>query len=162
MTVFAVALFAWNCEKDDICDEATSTTPRLILHFYDAANPTTEKNVTNLSVTAVGSTNDPLTFNGKSQIELPLKTTDDATSYSLILNSTSPTLDNEDLLTFNYARSEVFVSRACGYKVVFQLDPTTPFVHDDPTPADGLWMQSVQVTQPNVQNENEVHISIYF
>lgn len=160
IAIFLVASFFWNCEKDDICDQNTSTTPRLIIHFYDAANPTLEKNITNLKATGTGSTEDPFVFTGVSEIELPLKTTEDTTTYSLIINSTSTTFDNEDFLTFHYARNEIFVSRACGYKTVFQLDPTTPFVQD--VTADGVWMQTIQVTQPNVQNEDEVHISVLY
>ena len=28
-----------NCERDDICAEGTTTTPRLLIEFYDASNP---------------------------------------------------------------------------------------------------------------------------
>ena len=55
-----VSLFAfsfWNCEKDDICAETTPTTPRVVIEFYDAANPTVLKSVTNLGVLAPGFTN---------------------------------------------------------------------------------------------------------
>ena len=39
-------LFAFGlsgCEKDDICDANTPTTPRLIISFYDYNNPTVKK-----------------------------------------------------------------------------------------------------------------------
>ena len=39
-----------SCEKDDICDANTPTTPRLVITFYDNAAPTTLKTVTNLKV----------------------------------------------------------------------------------------------------------------
>lgn len=162
LLLVALGLFTWNCEKDDICDEATSTTPRIVLHFYDAANPTLEKNITNLRAAGDGSGADPIDVTGVAEVKLPLKTTGDATTYHLILNSTSTTLDNEDVLTFNYARNEIFVSRACGYKMIFQLDAATPFIQSEGETPDGAWMQGIQVTQPNVENENEVHISVYF
>ena len=57
-----LALSFWNCEKDDICPEGTPATPRLIIEFYDAANPTVLKNVTNLRVQGLGAVN-PLVFN---------------------------------------------------------------------------------------------------
>ena len=57
-----LAVSFWNCEKDDICAEGTPTTPRVIIEFYDAANPTVLKNVTNLRVEEFG-TNEGVVFN---------------------------------------------------------------------------------------------------
>lgn len=48
----AIALI--NCERDDICAETTSTTPRLIVEFYDIDNPTELKNVPRLTVYGEG------------------------------------------------------------------------------------------------------------
>ena len=90
-----------SCEKDDICDATTATTPKLIIEFYDILNPTVLKKVTNLAVKEVGSTS-VLGFISESKIQLPLKTNEDLTKYGLILNSTDATIDNEDFLQFNY------------------------------------------------------------
>ena len=57
-----LAVSFWNCEKDDICASGTPVTPRVIIEFYDAANPTVLKNVTNLRVQGSG-VDDPLVFN---------------------------------------------------------------------------------------------------
>jgi len=38
-----LAVSFWNCEKDDICAETTPTTPKLVIEFYDNANPTVLK-----------------------------------------------------------------------------------------------------------------------
>lgn len=157
-----LALFAWNCEKDDICDETTATTPRLVVHFFAVDNPSVPKNVTNLKIMGEGAADVLGVVNGDSKVLLPLKTTDDSTSYSFILNSTSTTLNNEDKIQFNYTRQDIFVSRACGYKTIFSLDSTTPYVHTDGAANDGLWMQNIIVEQPNIETENETHISIYF
>jgi len=157
--VLLIGLLSWNCEKDDICSESTSTTPRLIVQFYNIDSPSTEKTVTNLLVT----TNDGQTletFNGVSKIELPLRTLEDQTQYAFTINSGNDAFDNTDVLTFNYTRDDIFVSRACGYKTVFLLDSTTPIVQDDSN--DGRWMNNITVLQPDIQNENEVHISVLF
>ena len=45
----------WSCEKDDICEAGTPTTPNLIIEFYDNLNAGTKKEVTNLNVVAEGS-----------------------------------------------------------------------------------------------------------
>ena len=57
-----IAVSFWNCEKDDICAEGTPVTPRLIIEFYDAANPSVLKNVTNLRVEEFG-TDEGVVFN---------------------------------------------------------------------------------------------------
>jgi Family of unknown function (DUF6452) len=154
------------CEKDDICVD--ETTPRLILEFYDVANPTVKKNVSGLKVTGYDS-NDVLlttplaTFSGVSVIELPLKTTDDVTKYSLILNSTSTSvIPNEDILQFNYIRQNVYVSRACGYKTIFTLNSPNGVTRTDSETPDLIWMQFINTQTTNIDTENEVHIKILF
>ena len=150
-----------SCEKDDICAE--ETTPRLVLEFYDISNPSNLKNVLNLKIKGIGATEDLGTFNGVSKIVLPLDITQDSTKYSLILNSTSLTLNNEDSLQFNYTRQNVFVSRACGYKTIFELNPTpTGVINTDAATPDGFWIQDINIITTNIETENETHIKIYF
>lgn len=160
--IFLLVLIAFafsSCEKDDICDANTETTPRLILEFYDKTNTTELKNVTNLLVSGVGQITDLETYTGVSKIELPLKITDDVTNYSLTLNSTIPSTINEDLLQFDYSRATVFVSRACGYKTVFTLNNTN---NNIVTTDSNNWIDSVTITERNIDSENDVHIKIYF
>ena len=158
--VLLLAIFSWNCEKDDICSENTPTTPRLIMQFYNIDDPTAVKNVTSLLVTSNDGQDTLAIFNAQSKIELPLKILSDVTQYRFTLNSNSTAIDNTDELTFNYTRDDIFVSRACGYKTIFVLDPATPFVQDNGT--DEQWMHNITVEQPNILNENEVHISVLF
>jgi len=148
------------CEKDDICID--ETTPRLVLEFYDISNPTNLKNVVNLLVTGEGQT-ELGTYNGVNKVELPLDITNDITKYSLIFNSGSSTGANEDFLQFNYTRQNVFVSRACGYKTVFELNATpNGVIKTDATTADGIWIQDINILTTNIETENETHINIYF
>lgn len=163
-----IALSFSGCEKDDICDANTVTTPRLVISFYDVTNSSVLKNVTNLKITGEGMT-DGVVFNGSSLINgstvsIPLKTDADATTFSFILNygSTNPALVNEDILRFNYVREELFVSRACGFKTNYTLDPQTPYVHTDAATADQKWIQYIAVKNSIIANENETHLEIYF
>ena len=159
-----VIAFAFSsCEKDDICDANTPTTPRLIIDFYDATNPTVLKNVNNLKVIGDGMADDnPLeTFNGVSQIQLPLKTTAELTKYRLILNSTTASI-NEDKLQFDYIHEDVFVSRACGYKTIFKLNSPNGVTKTDAVTPDGFWIQELNIETTNIENENETHLKIYF
>jgi hypothetical protein len=151
------------CEKDDICAETTPTTPRLIIDFYDFTNPTLTKNVTNLGVIGEG-VETVILFNGVSKVQIPLDLTKDISKYQFILNyrNSNPIFINTDNLQFDYTRNNVFVSRACGYKTLFTLNPTSPFTQTDSDDLDGLWMKNITVLQSNINNEDETHLSISF
>lgn len=158
--LLVLSIFFSSCEKDDICDANTPTTPKVVIEFYDVANPSTLKNVTNLGVIAPGFTNG-FEFTATSKIKVPLKTFEDTSILHFIQNgSMDPTSDdNLDEITFNYSRKTVFVSRACGFKTLFTLNTTNPITV---TPDSNNWIQSVIVSQPNIENEDETHIKIYF
>ena len=162
LLLILLSLSLSSCEKDDICDATTATTPKLILEFYDTLHPTVLKNVTNLAVKEVGITSAVISFNSVSKIQLPLKTNEVITKYSFILNSTDVTIDNEDFLQFKYTHQNVFVSRACGFKTIFTLDPTTPYLKSDASTPDGFWIRNITVETSNITTENETHIKIYF
>lgn len=168
LLLFVIAFSFSSCEKDDICDADTVTTPRLVISFYDANNPSELKEVTNLTIIGEGMT-EGVTYESRtlingSTVSIPLKTDADATTFSFILNygSTTATLVNEDVLKFTYVREELFVSRACGFKTNYTLDPQTPYVHTDAATADQKWIQYIAVKNSTIANENETHLEIYF
>jgi hypothetical protein len=155
-----ISCFFSGCEKDDICDENTPTTPKVVIEFYDAANPTDLKKVTNLGVFNTDFTIG-FGFNDVSKGKIPLKTFQNSSVFYFIQNGSADpnTDDNTDEVTFNYTRRTEYVSRACGYKTLYVLDTTDPVV----VTTDGNnWIQSVTVSQPNIENENETHVKIYF
>lgn len=156
--LFLIMITFSSCEKDDICTD--ETTPRVIIEFYDITNPATLKSVANLKVKGVGQTLDLGTFNG-SKIQLPLKIDDLTTKYSLILDSggTSP---NEDFLQFDYTHQNVFVSRACGYKTIFELNSPNGVTLTDAATPDTFWIKDINIQTNNIETENETHIKILF
>jgi len=151
-----LAVSFWNCEKDDICAEGTPVTPRLVIHFFDATNTTTPKNITNLRINVTGFAT--IDENGKSNILIPLRTNADSSSFEFILNGadTDPLNDETITLTFNYERSDVYVSRACGYKTLFHLTSVTP------TDFSGTWISNLEIEEPFIETENDTHVKIYF
>lgn len=155
-----LAVSFWNCEKDDICASGTPVTPRVIIEFYDAADPSVLKNVTNLGVIAP-TFSEGKAFNNVSKIEVPLRTTADVTTLNFIQNGsdTNTTNDNVDEITFNYQRVDEYISRACGFKTLFYLNDTNPI---ELTVDGNNWIHSIEVLQPNIETENEVHVKIYF
>ena len=175
IALFFFFLFASSsCEKDDICDANTPTTPRLVIDFYNVSNASVKKNVTNLKVIGDGMTEgivfnpgasgeDQYLANGSS-ISIPLKTDSNSTKYSFILNSgnTNPTLIDTDEVTFNYTKEDVFVSRACGFKTLFTFVPNNPIIHNAVPITKGKWMQVISVEKSNIDNENETHIKVFF
>jgi hypothetical protein len=149
-----------SCEKDDICAKGTPVTPRIIIEFYDAAQPTIVKNVIQLGVIEPNLTSG-IAFTGVSKIQVPLKTNQNSTILRFIQNGgdTNASNDNIDILTFNYQRVDEYVSRACGFKTLFYLNETNPITL---TADSNNWIQNIQVQQINIENENEVHVKIYF
>ncbi|MNK40438.1 hypothetical protein D3C87_590870 [compost metagenome] len=162
-----------SCEKDDICDANTPTTPRLVITFYDIASPTKTKNVTNLKV--IGDEMEQgIVFNESlaeddslryvtsgSTVSIPLKVNDSTSTFKFINNSLSTTAINTDVIKFNYTTQNVYVSRACGFKTIFQLRNLLPIVQTDPD-GDTPWMSDISIENPNIESENETHIKVYF
>ena len=175
LTLLFISTFSFSsCEKDDICDANTPTTPRLVIEFYDISNPATLKNVTNLKVIGSGMT-EGIVFNANATddskyltngntISIPLKTDGDTTTYSFILNSgnANPILIDIDQVTFNYSREDFFVSRACGFKTVFDFKPGNSYTQTAVPVTKSKWMQYISVEKSNIDNENETHIKVFF
>ncbi|MGL2965768.1 DUF6452 family protein [Flavobacterium sp. XGLA_31] len=161
LVLLVLALSFSGCEKDDICTE--ETTPRLVLEFYDVSNPANLKNVVSLKIKGEGAFNDLDlgTFNGVSKVELPLNPNAVTTKYSLILNS-SGTSPNQDNLEFNYTTQNVFVSRACGYKTIYELNTANGLVLTEPDTPDSPWILSYTLQTNTITTENETHLKIYF
>lgn len=157
------------CEKDDICDANTPTTPRLVFEFYDVNEPTVLKTVTNLALEPDTADLDTLVFNGVSKILVPLKITEDSVKFNFTLNfnNPNPALVYTDILEFNYSRNTVYVSRACGFKTLFNLNNdialADPYIlNNNPALTAGVWIKNIIVEKYNLETENEIHIKIYF
>lgn len=175
--LFLLAVSFSSCEKDDICDANTPTTPRLVIYFYNYLDPTVSKSVTNLKVIGDGLVNG-IIFNtsGTSvtkylanapNVKIPLNLAEDVSRFNFILNASDPLYAKTDLLEFNYSRQLLYVSRACGYKTLFQLNQDNllpnPFVLNNNNGAtEGNWIRNITVEKYNLENENETHIKIYF
>ena len=164
-----VVLFI-GCERDDICPESTPTTPRLIIDFLDGANPDNKKNVFDIVVAGVGNEFilEDYNFVSASTIMLPLKTDENTTQFVVYKeaevndngtpdDSSDDFVDgNSDVITINYSREQVFVSRACGYKTIFKNVTLTI------EPDNDNWMLSRQPLTDNqsVEDETATHFTI--
>ena len=146
-----IALLVSSCEKDDFCIEPI--TPNMIIRFYNATNITQTKPVVDLSVTPEGF--DELYFNTNlDSILIPL----DVTSNQIIYNLSSES--NIDVITINYDVEEVFVSRSCGFKAIFNNVSVTSDISND-------WIIGLSetlentITIPTIDNETAAHVKIF-
>jgi len=170
-----VSFFFAACEKDDICDPSTPTTPRLVLQFYDKNNISLTRLTTNLKIVADGmeDTNGVPNANGGQTwndtiIFLPLRINETSTRFKLILNANDNDSLNDitDIIQFNYTQSDVYISRGCGFKTLFALEgnplENSFILNDTPNVTLGNWINDIQVLQSQINDENEAHIKIFF
>jgi hypothetical protein len=169
--ILLVVALSISCERDDICPDSSPTTPSVIIDIYDFENQESNKNVFGLLVAGIDNDFILSGYNivTTDQLVLPLKTDDNTTQYVLIEDasindngtpndSTDDFYDgNSDVITINYSREEVYVSRACGYKTIFKNVTLT--IEDD----GDNWILSQQPLNSNqsVEDETTAHFNIY-
>jgi hypothetical protein len=156
------------CERDDICDPNTQTTPQIVIDFFDFGSPQTPRNLIDLKVIAEGST-DTLLLGGTrfessdTRIKLPLRTSSNTTKYKLILNGNSTLSRSIDEMTFNYSTRNEFVNRACGFKTLFNLNESDAvLLNNQSTITNGNWIRNYIISTKKIDNEIETHIKIFF
>ena len=146
-----IALLFLSCEKDDFCIDPI--TPNMIIRFYDATNTSNTKSVSNLSVNPEGL---DVIYSNESldSILIPL----DVTSGQIIYNFSKG--NNQDIITIDYDVEEVFVSRSCGFKAIFNDVTVTSDVSND-------WIIGLTetlentITIPTIENESAAHLQIF-
>ncbi|TBW25746.1 DUF6452 family protein [Gramella sp. KN1008] len=158
-------LVGFACQRDDICPESTETTPLLIIRFYDNEAPEELQAPQNLRVRSVGN-DTSYVYNRYSQdsIAIPLRTDQDITEYIFTLNTPADPQEgeepdepgNSDILTISYGREEEYLNRACAYKVNY-VGLNVDVENDDDN-----WIQDIQIERPNVEDQNQAHVSIFF
>ncbi len=172
-----------NCERDDICAESTATTPRLMVEFYSVTDNDELENVPRLTVYGEGLVTDDdgipyepveesdatLLFDvNASAVELPLEILNDGEhtvtrfilerNTNLRLDDDDTTESNVDIIEIEYSPKFEYVSRACGYKSLFNLFDINlnPNGNDDDT-----WISNIEIVETIVENEDTVHVRIY-
>ncbi|MCK7590453.1 DUF6452 family protein [Subsaxibacter sp. CAU 1640] len=155
-----------SCERDDICAEATQTTPHLVIEFYDINDPDVLKDVRQLSVRGFDRDDNPLdditVESPFSSITLPLYFQNEGENVvsrfsiekdtDFRLDSDPATESNVDIIEISYTPQFEYVSRACGYKSIF-TNLSITVVQDG-----NNWILSNEVIFTTIENENEAHI----
>ena len=146
-----IALLISSCEKDDFCIEPI--TPNMIIRFYNATNISETKAVNDLTIN-ISNLDSIYTNVSLDSVVIPL----DVTSNQIIYNFSSGT--NVDILTIDYEIEEVFVSRSCGFKAIFNNVTVTSDVSND-------WIIGLTetlentITIPTIDDESAAHIQIF-
>jgi len=158
--LFFLILTQLSCERDEICLE--DITPKLVIRFYNANKPNELKSVIGLSVSIEGIdgeySNETITSLTDS-IAIPLKVAEDNTRLILTIPVDDDQVieDNTDVLSVIYAQQDIFISRSCGYKTIFN-DAELSLINDDNNWIMGAETKSVPL---QITDENLAHVKIY-
>ncbi|MDY0779296.1 DUF6452 family protein [Tenacibaculum sp. IB213877] len=134
-----------SCEKDDFCTQ-NPVTPSLVLRFYSKDTVADTKKADSLYVWVDGKDSIYKNLNTDS-IALPLNTLAQQTKFNL----SKGTLQTATL-TINYTTEDEYVSRSCGYRVLF----------NDVSFEKTGWIDSLSVTEiPTINNQSSAHVKIY-
>ena len=158
--VLLLMLINFGCERDEICLE--EITPKLILRFYNENNPDELKSVRGLVINIEGIEGDyedeSLTVLTDS-IAVPLRVTENSTKIILSLPGDSDQDDenNLDTLSVIYTQEDIFISRACGYKTIY--NEADAALEDD----QDNWIKGIEIKKEPLQiiDENTAHVKIY-
>ncbi len=148
------------CESDEICLE--DITPKLVIRFYNNDIQSEVKSVLRLKVEIDGIdgeyANETITLLTDS-IAIPLLVSENETRFILTLqgDESSGTEDNIDTISVVYDQQDLFVSRSCGYKTVFN-NADTSITNDDDN-----WIKSLEAQNDPLEiiDENKAHVKIY-
>ncbi|WP_233269904.1 DUF6452 family protein [Polaribacter sp. L3A8] len=156
MILSFVILVITSCEKDDFCLK-NPVTPNLVLRFYNDTSRETLKNARLLSVWAEGKdTIADYTSVSTDSIAIPLNSLASETIYHLkINNEDGAEADNQyTTFTIKYTPEEKYVSRSCGYQVLFN---DVSFASDNTN-----WIKDfTPETLTTIDNQNTAHVQIF-
>ncbi|AEK22730.1 DUF6452 family protein [Capnocytophaga canimorsus] len=147
------------CEPDDLCEHKV-TTPQLILRLKDTDKPTKTKAAEKLLVYGKDQ-KQILSFTTTDSLALPLKISEPQTTYLLVKDATfdanSGTITSGEIaiITFSYQPEEQFVSKGCGFKVVYH---NLKVAVEDPT---SVWIKSVRINKTDIEDEKKAQVTIY-
>jgi len=151
LSLLIIGMCFYSCEED-FCSE--DTTPNIIIDFYDNTDSTTVKEIELIISESISKDtifND--TFSASGDLQLPLDTQGTTVVYHLSKQDDLSDIGSVEDLTINYTTEDVFVSRECGFKSIFNNLNITTTSND--------WLLGSETTTNSITNETEVHVKIY-
>lgn len=159
-----IGFYMISCEKDDICAEGTPTTPNMVVAFYNNENRGAYNPVSDLKYFVEGQEDTISVGYVDSTALVPLRVDSPSVKWGFKYThtgDTGQTIEDIDYIEFKYATRDEYVSRACGFKSVFTLNSNT-LEDNNPVLYSNNWIQDVQIVVPEILNEDETHVKIYF
>ncbi|NQX81035.1 MAG: hypothetical protein HRT66_03435 [Flavobacteriaceae bacterium] len=146
--IVVLCLQSTACEEDDFCLD--TTTPSLIIRFYDKDNPEQTKAVTELSINA----NDNIviaSLQKTDSIAVGLNTNLEFTEFYFISS------EKTESIKISYTNDDFFVSKACGYKSIFnRISLENSFENTD-----NIWIDRIEIIESNITNQLQAHVKIF-
>lgn len=156
-----ITLALTGCQTNDICTLDNPSTPGMIIKFYDMERPGRTKAVKNLNAVEIDA--DVYYFSepvNDTIIRLPLRTGQNNTTWNLFTEETiEDTVETKhSILKINYIPEEVYISRACGYRIEF-LETEMELLNEN---SEENWIKALELPRTNtIENEREPHLYIF-
>lgn len=153
------------CEKNDLCGGVDVDTPQVNITLYNRLNNEERKTAQMINCFALDFVNQDtipmLQFNGRSQFSLPLKVYEEHTVWYVELKEWigNDTITRANILDFRYETQSDYVSKACGYRTVFQrlrVNSVNDTIQYLPS-----WISTLDYTNQITSNDT-THVEIYF
>jgi hypothetical protein len=114
--LFFLCILIFSCVDDDVCDKVT--TPRLTIELDSLGSKYKKNRLYVDRKNPDGTIQSEGVFQKKDSIQLPLNSLSDETIFYLY--DTLHTPDScKNIITIKYLTEQHFVSKACGFKVIF-------------------------------------------
>lgn len=161
IVVLFIVVFSFNgCTRDDICPAGAAITPNLVITFNDFNNQNLRKKVVRLTVeTDYDISTTILSLRETDSIAIPLNINSDTTRYRFIQTiriGDDETVENVDRFTFVYNRKDLYVNRACGFRIEF--DGFDAVLEDE---ASDNWIKDFTIKRDNIVDEEQAHLTIF-
>ncbi|WBX77972.1 DUF6452 family protein [Tenacibaculum ovolyticum] len=154
LLLFICSVGLSSCEKDDFCVQ-NPVTPRLILSFYDKDDTSLKKKALRFSMIAQGKTDSLFTSITTDSIAIPLNSLANETIYTLKMNDVDNIAVNNKIatLTIKHNSEDDYVSRSCGYRIVFK----------DINLTHTSWIDNLSTsTITNINDQTKAHVQVYY
>lgn len=153
------------CEKNDLCAGVDVDTPQVNIKLYNRLNNEELKTAQQINCFALDYVNQDtipvVEYSSVNEFTLPLKVYENNTVWYIELKEWigNDTITRANLLNFNYETNSQYVSKACGYRTVFERVRVTATQDDiQQLPA---WISTLDYSNEITSNDT-THVQIYF
>lgn len=146
--IIAAVIGISSCEKDDFCTQ-NPVTPNLLIKFMDKDDTSKTKQTDSLYVWV--NSKDSIYTNAKlDSISIPLNSIAKKTIYNFAKGKNAV-----QQITIEYTPKEEFVSRSCGYRVIFN---NLKISKNNPS---NSWINNISTSTETINNQSNAHVKIY-